>query len=637
MPCRKLPRACPHNAAPDSRLGKGRRSLFQSEPHLARSASSTGVALLKSLVFRSGRDGMPDAMTSLMRRSIYLALLLVAWTADRPARAQATRVSDSTEKAVPEASSLNDMSMSQIIDRIVSREHDEIVALRRFRPIIETYIQKSTVRSGESRLTGDFYLLGQAKFMEDDLAVTPLVQRKGQRVMKGQFMDEYDPRGFLQEVYVDRDVFDRDYYDFHFVGREFLGNVHCLVFDISPRRSRPGTAHFRGRIWAEDRDFTIVRFNGKFYPGGRHIWHVSAYAHFDSWRVNVQPGLWLPAYIFNEEMPYKGSSKNSVGFEAQTRLWGYNLNSSRYQGDDPSSSLSVEFRTPVQGGSASAQHSYSPPQAQPNWRAEAETSPLAALERTGRLAAPSDVDEALNGVLNNLEATNHIEIEPRVRCRVLATTSLEILTVGHTIIVSRGLINVVPDETTLAILLAQELGSLIDSENPPHREGFGNVPVPAMGVPAKKALRHFQFRAPARHQSPYGERALAIVRNSRYAPSLGDARPFFEQLYKQSRLLPQLIRPSLANEAYRITPLLESATPSQPEQVGQIGAFPIGARVEVDPWSDKTELLKTLPARLEGTRGSLPFEVTTLMPFLSRYGETAGLSEATSDAAGAAR
>lgn len=529
--------------------------------------------------------------------------------------------------------------MNQIIDRIVSREHDEIFAFRRFRPIVETYIQNSTVRSGEVHLTGDFYLLGQANFMADDLAVTPLVQRKGQRVMKGQFMGDYDPRGFLQEVYVDRDVFDRDYYDFHFVGREFLGNVHCLVFDISPRRSRPGTAHFRGRIWAEDRDFTIVRFNGKFYPGGRHIWHVSAYAHFDSWRVNVQPGLWLPAYIFNEEMSYKGSSKNSVGFEAQTRLWGYNLNSLRYQGDDPSRSLSVEFRTPVQGGSASAQHGYSPPQAQPNWRAEAETSALDALESTGRLAAPSDVDEALNAVLNNLEVTNHIEIEPSVRCRVLTTTSLEIFTIGHTIALSRGLVDVLPDETTLAILLAQELASVMESNDVPDRYRFGNVAqVPAMNVPAMKVLKHFQFHVPARDESAYGERALGIVRNSPYAANLGSARSFFEQLHKQSGQLSQLIRPRLANEVYRISQILESATVPQSDKLDETAAFPMRDRVELDPWSDKAELLKMPPARLEEiSGGSLPFKLAPIMPFLTRYGERAGLSEATSAPVGEAR
>jgi hypothetical protein len=569
-----------------------------------------------------------------MHQSIYVALLLFAWAAGGSARAQAAYASDGTTKPA-QASSRSDGSINQVIDRIVAREQDETVAFRRFHPIVETYIQNRSVRAGEARLTGDFYLLGQATLMADYLAVTPMVQRKGQRLMNGQFMSDYDSRGFLQEVYVDPDVFDRDYYEFHFVGREFLGNVRCLVFDISPRRSRPGTAHFHGRIWAEDRDFTIVRFNGKFYPGGHHIWYGTAYPHFDSWRVNAQPGLWLPAYIFSEETPYKGDAKSSVGFEAQTRFWGYNLRSPRHQGD--SRSQSVESLTPARDDTPPTQHDYPPLQAQRNWRTEAETSALDARERTGFLATPGDVDEALNAVLNNLEATNHIEIEPGVRCRVLTTSSLEIFTIGHTIVVSRGLIDVFPDKTTLAILLAQELASVMDSNNVSDRYGFDNaIPIPAINVPALKVLKHFQFRVPARDQSAYGERALAIVRNSSYAANLGSARLFFEQLHKQSRVLPQLIRPSLANEVYRVSQLLESATAPQPGQ-DQIVTFPMGDRVELDPWSDKAELLKTPPARPEGTRGNLPFEVAPFVPFLTRYGETAGLNEATSAPMGAAR
>jgi hypothetical protein len=564
-----------------------------------------------------------------MHQSIYVALLLFAWAAGGSARAQAAYASDGTTKPA-QAFSRSDGSINQIIDRIVAREQDETVAFRRFHPIVETYIQNRSVRAGEARLTGDFYLLGQATFMADYLAVTPMVQRKGQRLMNGQFMSDYDPRGFLQEVYVDPDVFDRDYYEFHFVGSEFLGNVRCLVFDISPHRSRPGTAHFHGRIWAEDRDFTIVRFNGKFYPGGHHIWYGTGYPHFDSWRVNVQPGLWLPAYIFSEEMPDKETAKKSVGFKAQTRFWGYNLNSPRHQGD--SRSQSVESLTPARDDSPPTQHEY-PLQAQRDWRTEAEISTLDALEGTGLLAAPGDVDKALNTILNNLEVTNQIEIEPGVRCRVLTTTSLEMFTIGHTILLSRGLIDVPPDETTLAFLLAQELAALMDSKNMPGRYGFGDV----MRFPAVNVLKHFESRLPARDQSAYGERALVIVGKSPYAANFGSARLFLRQLRKQSGLLPQLIRPSLANRVRGLSQVLESAVALQPEQLGQIAAFPIGTRVNLDPWNDKAELLKLPSGRLEATRADLPFEIGPFMPFLTRYSETARLSEAAGASLGAGR
>ena len=58
-------------------------------------------------------------------------------------------------------------------------------------------------------------------------------------------------------VGVDHD-FDKQHYDFHYVRREFLGEVRCLVFDVTPKKGS-GNGRFLGRIWVEDQDFNIVR------------------------------------------------------------------------------------------------------------------------------------------------------------------------------------------------------------------------------------------------------------------------------------------------------------------------------------------------------------------------------------------
>ncbi len=75
----------------------------------------------------------------------------------------------------------------------------------------------------------------------------------------------------------------------------------------------------------------------------------------------------------------------------------------------------------------------------------------------------ASVDKILQTVVNNLIVTNNLEIIPDVRCRVLLTSPLESFTVGHTIVVSRGLLDVLPDEASLAMTLAHELE--------PHRSG----------------------------------------------------------------------------------------------------------------------------------------------------------------------
>ena len=72
------------------------------------------------------------------------------------------------------------------------------------------------------------------------------------------------------------------------------------------------------------------------------------------------------------------------------------------------------------------------------------------LQKAGLIAPEGEVDHVLQTVVNNLIFTNNLNIEPAVRTRVLLTTPLEAFTIGHTIVVSRGLLDVLPDEATLS-------------------------------------------------------------------------------------------------------------------------------------------------------------------------------------------
>ena len=68
------------------------------------------------------------------------------------------------------------------------------------------------------------------------------------------------------------------------------------------------------------------------------------------------------------------------------------------------------------------------------------------------------MDKVLNTVVNNLVVTNNLNVE--VQCRVLLTTPLETFTIGHTIVISRGLVDVLPDEASLAMVLSDELAHI---------------------------------------------------------------------------------------------------------------------------------------------------------------------------------
>ena len=120
------------------------------------------------------------------------------------------------------------------------------------------------------------------------------------------------PRGFAQMAVIDLHDFNRQTYHFEYVRREFLGEVRCVVFDVTPlNRAQPGK--FVGRIWADDRDFAVVRFNGTYVPAPPAKGAIpERFFHFDSWRVNVAPGEWAPAQIYIEEEPAPGQPANGL-------------------------------------------------------------------------------------------------------------------------------------------------------------------------------------------------------------------------------------------------------------------------------------------------------------------------------------
>ncbi len=117
--------------------------------------------------------------------------------------------------------------------------------------------------------------------------------------LTGLYSMHFLPLGFAQMVVLDTD-FQKKYYNFTFVRREFLGEVRCLVIDVQPKENAPAGT-FLGRIWVEDQDYNVVRFNGTYYPHPK----TNFYLHFDSWRFNMRPGTWLPAYIYSEESDMK--------------------------------------------------------------------------------------------------------------------------------------------------------------------------------------------------------------------------------------------------------------------------------------------------------------------------------------------
>jgi hypothetical protein len=547
------------------------------------------------------------------RKSFCLAMLLAGGLTG-VASAQTTQTADQTQPQAG-AAAAPVTTVDQAIDRVIAREHEEIATIRRFNPVIETYIQDMKPDKDMGAVpVKDHYFLGQADLSQGVVDRSMLEAKKGRLEsfnpishLSGMFSSSYIPDGFLQMIYIDTNGFDRQHYQFDYVHREFLGEVRCVVFDITPL-PKSGKGRFKGRIWAEDQGFTIVRFNGVYTPvAGINGFNL----HFDSWRLNVQPGLWLPAYIFSQESDLKDFMGNHVRFKSQTRLWGYNLKNVGRQ--EEFSELTVESANAIQD--QTAQQDRGPIEAQREWQHQAEINVVDRLQRTGLLAPPGEVDKVLETVVNNLEVTNNLDIQPDVHCRVMLTGTLEMFSIGHTIVLSRGLIDVLPDEASLATMLAQELADIILTKPSTDQWGFNDTTT----VTATEALGHFSFKDTPEQVHQDGEKALELLKNSPYKDKLASAGLFLKQLDADSKTLPVLINPHLGNRIYLADQLISSAPNLEPTKLDQIAALPIGARLKLDPWSDHVELIKAKPLPLLSAREKMPFEITPFMPFLTRY------------------
>jgi len=501
----------------------------------------------------------------------------------------------------------------QVIDRVVSNEQRLYSQIRNYSPLVETYIQNLKADKDLGQVpAGDKYFLGRANFAKG-VSLVPLseTQSKGKRVFGSvgnffSFAMQFLPDGFLQMIFIDTNGFDRQHYKFDYVRREFLGEVRCLVFDVTPT-GKNNRGRFMGRIWVEDQDFHIVRFNGAYNGNGHSSW----YFHFDSWRTNVQPGLWLPTFVYSEEKDLHYAISKKLDFKAQTRLWGYNLGGASQEQE--LSKILVE--TPVQDDTKTA-NDLSLIQAQRSWDHQAEDNVIDRLERIGLIAPKGEVDKVLETVINNLEVTNNIDVEPEVRCRILMTSTLESFTVGHTIILSRGLVDVLPDEASLATILAHALSHVVLGHRMDSQYAFFDQ----LMVEDKDTFRHFGFARTNDEEHQANEKAIQILNNSPYKNQLGNAGLFLQALDSRQKEIPNLISGHLGNRVPQISDL-KSTAPLDPKQNPQkIAALPLGGRVKIDPWNDQLSLIKSKPVGTVAEREKMPFEVTPFMPYLTRFG-----------------
>jgi hypothetical protein len=528
----------------------------------------------------------------------------------------ASPAAQSPAQSPPVVPARNFVAFDTFVDSAIRQERRLTDLMRNFKPIVETYIQEEKPDSdlGTSPKSDD-YFLSRLDLTGNSPATLAFAEpehwKKSWEKKLFRNAQPFAAVGFAQALFPDLGHFDRQNYTFEFVGWDLLGEVNCAVVDVKPRENSENR-RFIGRIWVEDQNFNIVRFTGTYTS---KVLSKRAF-HFDSWRLNILGIMWMPAYTYTQESISRDPARHDLWFKAQTRIWGYDL---QHAGDHR------EFAKPltdepvwVDPKRHEASQDLSPDYTMAKTAYTPEDNLVERLQVAGLMAPDGEVDHILQTVTNNLLFTNDLDLAG-VRCRVLLTTPLESFVVGRTIVLSRGLLDVLPDEATLAAVLAHEVAHIVLH----HSAGDASLSGITLPFSDLEIFAHFNFRFDLAEEADADKKGLELFLKSPYKAQLANAGLFLEALEARSTQLPNLLHGRLSNDfgsshLVRMQALAHLPKHLQMDRLDQISALPLGSRIRVDPWSDRIEMRKIQPVRPLSASEKMPLEVSPFFPYLKR-------------------
>ncbi|MBX6360260.1 hypothetical protein [Pseudacidobacterium ailaaui] len=512
---------------------------------------------------------------------------------------------------------------SALVQKAIAQEKTIVKAIQQHTPVVQTYIQN--MRPDPQLYSvpdSDQYMLGRVDFSKAFYNKGYEAKPSRHGFFKGSmnflsgltksFDLSYSPTGFMDMMFLDPVSFDQQHYDFSYVRREFLGSIRTMVFDVHPK---PGTGagRFFGRIWIEDQDGNIVRFNGT-YTNSKNS-DITRYYHFDSWRMNLQPEVWLPVAIYVEESE-GGTGKKHGGFRAQTHFWGYSLKLP--QRESEAESIVVEN---AQDQSENSQD-VGPLGAKRQWVAQAEQNVLDRLVQAGLLAPPSDFDKVLEQVTNNIIIGNKLDLPADIHCRVILTTPLESLAVGNTILLSKGLIDVLPTEEDLAAVISFQLAHIVLGHHIDTRYAFND----RLLFPDEATFQRINMSHTPADDEAAAKKAVELFDNSIYHDKSASVSLFFQQVVAREKYLPGLLSPRLGDPLLKAdgTPWLSAFLNRGPklnltDMNQQLAALPLGSHLKADPWDDKVYALNIRQEHILNPSDKMPLELTPVYFRLQRY------------------
>jgi hypothetical protein len=530
-------------------------------------------------------------------------------------------------------------AQNALIDKSIAREKVVIKTVKERAPLVETYIQNMKPDPVLGQVPeSDQHFLGRVEFKniigDDSYAVNKDTSQGTSGSKFGFFKNSvsyitglggslhlnFHEAGFVQMLLMDSNSFDRQHYSFGYVRNDFLGNTPTAVFDVTPI-GKKDRGRFFGRIWIEVRSGNVVRFNGDFAGSEKDY---SEFYHFDSWRTNVQPDLWLPTSFYVEETDPKSVTR-TLKFKAINHIWGYVLKVPPAESEN--TSMDVVGATDVSNDAQDV----SPLGAQRAWVQQAEDNVVERLFQAGLLDAPSEFDKTLEALAGNILAYNNITLSRPIRCRTLLTEPLESLAIGNTIVISKSLLDTTGVVTqdgaqqmgNLNAILAFQIAHIILSHRLDTKFAFND----RLLFPTTSVFN----RIPMHHTDADNAAAAKKAMELLSAKELEGGQQYFglylQQLQQRVKSLKALNEPMIGDglvksdtdSTFWMQALMAKGTKLDVKDLKQQAAMPLSSFLRFDPWTDQVIVLHSAFEPILSAADKMPFEVEPVYLKLSYY------------------
>ncbi|MEI9979348.1 MAG: hypothetical protein WDN23_10170 [Edaphobacter sp.] len=529
-------------------------------------------------------------------------------------------------------------AQNALIDKAIVREKVVVKTVKERAPLVETYIQNMKPDPVLGQVPeSDQHFLARVEFKniigDESYAVNKDTSQGTGKVgffkhslsyiggLGGSLHLSFHESGFVQMLLMDSKDFDRQHYNFGYVRNDFLGNTPTAVFDVTPIAGKKDFGRFFGRIWIETRNGNVVRFNGDF-AGTQE--DQKEFYHFDSWRTNVQPDLWLPTSFYVEESDPKSVSR-TLKFKAINHIWGYVLKVPPPEAAE--TSMDVVGATDVSNDAQDV----SPLGAQRAWVQQAEDNVVERLFQAGLLDAPSEFDKTLEALANNILAYNNITLSRPIRCRTLLTEPLESLAIGNTIVVSKSLLDTTGVVTqdgaqqmgNLNAILAFQIAHIILAHRLDTKYAFND----RLLFPTTSVFN----RIPMHHTDPDNTAAAKKAMELLSAKELEGGQQYFslylQQLQQRVKSLKALNEPMIGDglvksdedPTFWMAAMMAKGPKLDMKDLKQQAAMPLASFLRFDPWTDQVFVMHSAFEPLLTAADKMPFEVEPVYLKLSYY------------------